>query len=158
MISHMFFMEEHFSGGKITFRKLVRVDFVTPNFPIIIEYIYLSNILLLYDWRSSHYVYVCPWTHGRLVLFMTHINICCWLPYSTEVIYCSSCTYSSFFPTSTIFLLKTLYLDAAVWGVYDPWTKYIIDLIISSWIVVTRRRNWNWGFFARLLLGGLLWW
>ena len=54
---------------------------------------------------------------------------------------------------SRIFLFETLYLDAAALGVSDPWTSDITDLGRSSFIMVTRRRKWNWRVFARPGLG-----
>ena len=84
MISHRYFREENFSGGKITFRRKLRVDFGIQKLPRISEYLDLSNILHSHAWRSSHYVYVWPWTYGRLRLFLTHLNICCCLSGSTK--------------------------------------------------------------------------
>ena len=37
----------------------------------------------------------------------------------------------------------------------DPWTTYIIDLIVSSCPVVTRQQKCNWRFFVILGLGEL---
>ena len=46
-----------------------------------------------------------------------------------------------------------LFVDAAARGISDLWTTAIIDLRISSWIMVTRRWKCNWRVFGRLGLG-----
>ena len=72
---------------------------------------------------------------------------------STKGVYCSSCTDSSLVALSRIFLFKPLYLDSEVLGVSDKWTTDITDLRRSSWLMVTRRRKWNWRVFAGPGLG-----
>ena len=101
----------------------------------------------------SHYVYVCPRTDGRLRLVLIHLYICCWFSDSTKGVSCYSCTDSSLINVSRIFLFETLYPDAAALGVSDPWTSDITDLGRSSFIMVTRIREWNWRVFLRPGLG-----
>ena len=62
---------------------------------------------------------------------------------------CSSCIDYSLIDTSIIFLFKTLYIDAASRGVSDTWNTDITVLKRCSWLIVTRRRKWNWKVFAR---------
>ena len=79
MISHGCSREEVLSGGEIAFKKKVRMKFGTLSFTRISENLDLSNIIISYAWKRSHYVYVWYWTDGRLRLVLTHIYICCWL-------------------------------------------------------------------------------
>ena len=129
------------------------MDFGTPNFTRISEYIDLSNILLSHAWQRSHSLYVWRWTYEKLRLVPTHLYICCWLSDSTKGVPRSSCTDSSLIAISMIFLFETLYLDSAARGESDLWTTDIKDLRIFSWLVVTRRWKWNWRVFARPGLG-----
>ena len=52
-----------------------------------------------------------------------------------------------------ILLFETLYLDAASQGLSDPWTTYITYLRRYLWLMVTRRKKWNYRVFARPGLG-----
>ena len=70
--------EEYFSCGEIKFREMVKVNFGTQKFPRISEYLYLSKFIFSRDLQRSHLLYILSWTDGRLRLFLTHINICCW--------------------------------------------------------------------------------
>ena len=120
-------------------------------------------------------MYVWPWINGSLRLFLTHINICCWLSYSTKGVSCSSFTDSILVDISRILLFETLYLDSEAQGVSNLLTTDITALRRSSWLMVTRRRKCNWRVFARTGLwdfyhynplkglicvrwGGIQWW